>query len=53
MNKGEDIRTSFLMPKEMYDKLDLLAKDSGVSRSYIIRTAIQEQIDSFEFVENE
>ncbi len=53
MTKDEDIRTSFLMPKDMYEKVDILAKDSGVSRSYIIRTAIQEQLDTFEFTENE
>ena len=52
MAEIDSTRITILIPNEMCEEVDQLAKENQVSRSYIIRTAIQEQLDSFESTEN-
>ena len=48
MAEIDSTRITILIPNEMCEEVDQLAKDNQVSRSYVIRAAIQEYLDSFD-----
>lgn len=48
MKEETDVRMTILVPPEMFEFIDELAKENKVSRSYIIRAAIQEYMNSFD-----
>lgn len=46
MVEKEEARVTFLIPKDMLDEVDQIAADSKVSRSWVIRAAIEEYLNA-------